>query len=35
MFLDVLRLILKVNLREIWKKVPKNYTNFSLDSKTV
>ena len=35
MFLDVLRLILKVNLREMYKNVPKNYNNFSLDFETV
>ena len=35
MFFDVLRLILKVNFRIILKKVPKNYTYFSVDSQTV
>ena len=35
MFFDVIRIILKVNLREMSKNVPKNYTDFSLDSETV
>ena len=35
MVLDVLRLILKLNLRGMQRNVPKKYTNFVLDFETL